>query len=165
MRRALRWEAGDRRAASREERGAAAVEFALILPILVVLVFGIIAFGYMLSFRQALSQAAAEGGRAAAVKPAGTASGDRLTAARAAVNDALDSYGVECTSGGGLTHSGGASGTCTISIGACSSGPTGAQCAKVTLDYPYSSNALIPGLGINAVLPDNLVYSTEVRVS
>lgn len=165
MRRALRREEGGRRAASREERGAAAVEFALILPILVVLVFGIIAFGYMLSFRQALSQAAAEGGRAAAVKPAGTADGDRLTAARAAVNDALDSYGVECTAGGGLTHSGGASGTCTIVIGACNTGPAGAECARVTLDYPYSDNALIPGLGINAILPDNLVYSTEVRVS
>lgn len=76
MRRALQQGAGGRRTASREERGAAAVEFALILPILVVLVFGIIAFGYMLSFRQALSQAAAEGGRAAAVKPAGTANGE-----------------------------------------------------------------------------------------
>jgi Flp pilus assembly protein TadG len=165
MRRAVRSEAGGRRTARREERGAAAVEFALILPILVVLVFGIIAFGYMLSFRQALSQAAAEGGRAAAVRPAGTSSGDRLTAARMAVNDALDAYGVECTSGGGLTHSGGPSGACTITIGACSSGPTGAQCAKVTLDYPYRDNSLIPGLGINAILPDDLEYTSEVRVS
>ncbi len=141
------------------------MEFALILPILVMLVFGIIAFGYMLSFRQAMSQAAAEGGRAAAVKPAGTANGDRLTAARAAVNDALSAYGVACTSGGGLTHSGGPSGTCTIVIGTCSSGPAGAQCAKVTLDYPYRDNSLIPGLGINAVLPADLEYTAEVRVS
>lgn len=164
MRRALPGGACRRRN-GHEERGAAAVEFALILPILVVLVFGIIAFGYMLSFRQAMSQAAAEGGRAAAVKPAGTANGDRLTAARAAVNDALDAYGVACTSGGGLTHAGGPSGTCTIVIGACSSGPAGAQCAKVSLDYPYRDNSLIPGLGINAVLPDDLEYTAEVRVS
>ena len=68
MRRALRRGTGWRRT-GREDRGAAAIEFALILPILVVLVFGIIAFGYMLSFRQAMSQAAAEGGRAAAVRP------------------------------------------------------------------------------------------------
>lgn len=141
------------------------MEFGLILPILVMLVFGVIAFGYMLSFRQAISQAAAEGGRAAAVKPAGTTDADRLTSARAAINDALDTYGVECTTGGGLTHAGGASGTCTINIGACSSGPAGARCAKVTLDYPYSDNALIPGLGINAILPDNLTYTAEVRVS
>jgi Flp pilus assembly protein TadG len=165
MRRALRWGARGRRAGGRDDNGAAALEFALILPILVMLVFGIIAFGYMLSFRQAMSQAAAEGGRAAAVKPAGTANADRLAAARAAVNDALGSYGVTCTSAGGLTHTGGSSGTCTITIGACSSGPSGAQCAKVTLHYPYSDNALIPGLGVNAILPDDLEYTTEVRVS
>ena len=165
MRRALRWGVHGRRAGGREERGSAALEFALVLPILVMLVFGVIAFGYMLSFRQAVSQAAAEGGRAAAVKPAGTSTGDRVTAARLAINDALDSYGVECTSGGGLTHAGGANGTCTITIGACSSGPAGAQCAKVSLSYPYSDNSMIPGLGINAILPDDLDYSTEVRVS
>ena len=141
------------------------MEFALILPILVGLTFGVVAFGYMLSFRQAMSQAAAEGGRAAAVQIGGTSNADRISAARAAINDALDFYNVECTSGGALTHSGGASGNCTVAIGSCTSGPAGAQCAKVTLEYPYSDNALIPGLGINELLPDNLVYTTEVRVS
>lgn len=165
MRRVLRWGASGRRAGRRDDRGAAALEFGLILPVLVLLVFGVIAFGYMLSFRQAMSQAAAEGGRAAAVQMAGTSSGDRISAARAAVNDALDFYGVECTSGGALTHSGGASGNCAITIGACTSGPSDTQCAKVTLEYPYSDNSLIPGLGINAFLPDNLVYTAEVRVS
>ena len=165
MRRALPWGAGDRGAERREERGSASVEFALVVPFLVVLVFAIISFGFMLSFRQAMSQAAAEGGRAAAVKPSGTDDSVRLAAARAAVNDALNAYGVSCTDGGGLTHSGGASGTCTISIGACSSGPAGAECAKVTLDYPYSDNPLLPGLGLNQFMPDSLDYSTEVRVS
>ncbi len=164
MRRALRWGSVCRRT-GREDRGAAALEFGLILPILVMLVFGVIAFGYMLSFRQGMSQAAAEGGRAAAVQVGGTSNGDRIAAARAAINDALSSYGVECTSGSALTHSGGASGTCTVSIGGCTSGPADAQCAKVTLDYPYSDNALIPGLGVNMLLPDNLVYTAEVRVS
>ncbi|KAA1418489.1 pilus assembly protein [Nocardioides humilatus] len=165
MRPALQWGVRGRRTGRREERGAAALEFALILPILVMLVFGVISFGYMLSFRQALSQAAAEGGRAAAVQPSGTASATRITAARSAINDALGSYGVTCTSGGGLTHSGGSSGTCTITIGACTSGPTGAQCAKVVLHYPYKNNSLIPGLGINTILPSDLEYTTEVRVS
>jgi Flp pilus assembly protein TadG len=165
MRQAVRWGACCRRTGRRDDRGAAALEFALILPILVALVFGIIAFGYMLSFRQALSQAAAEGGRAAAVQVGGTSDADRKSAAIAAINDAIDAYGVECTSGGALVHSGGPSGTCTVSIAACSSGPAGAQCAKVTLDYPYSSNSLLPGLGINALLPDHLDYTTEVRVS
>jgi Flp pilus assembly protein TadG len=53
----------------RAEGGAAAVEFALVAPLLLLLVFGVISYGYMLSFRQALSQGAAEGARAAAVSP------------------------------------------------------------------------------------------------
>lgn len=164
MRRGLRWGAHWRRT-GREDRGAAAVEFALVVPILILLVVAVISFGYMLSFRQALSQAAAEGSRAAAVRPAGTGNAERTAAALAAINDALASYDVSCSAGGALSHGSGASGTCTIDIGACSSGPAGAECARVTLAYPYSSNPLIPGLGVNAILPDNLVYKTEVRVS
>ena len=56
---------GRRRAPS--ERGAAAVEFALVVPLLLLLIFGIISYGMMLSFRQGLTQAASEGARAAAV--------------------------------------------------------------------------------------------------
>ena len=42
----------------KDERGAVLVEFALIVPVLLALVFGIISYGYMLSYRQGLSQAA-----------------------------------------------------------------------------------------------------------
>lgn len=147
------------------EEGAAAVEFALILPILMFLVFGIISFGYMLSFRQAMSQAAAEGARAAAVAPSGTPAGTRQTDATAAVNDALGSYGVSCD-GGSLTHAGGAAGTCSIEIkGSCTSGPAGAACAEVTLVYPYRDNSLLPGLGLTMFMPEELEYVTEVRIS
>ncbi|GER21624.1 hypothetical protein NCCP1664_01210 [Zafaria cholistanensis] len=45
------------------ERGASAVEMALLLPILVTLVFGIIEFGYAFNQQISLSQAAREGAR------------------------------------------------------------------------------------------------------
>jgi Flp pilus assembly protein TadG len=148
------------------DRGAAAVEFALVLPILIYLVFGIISFGYMLSFRQAMSQAAAEGGRAAAVAPSSTPDSERKAEALAAVNDALGNYGVTCTEAGALTHEGGPAGTCRIvARQTCSSGPTGAQCAVVELIYPYEGNPLIPGVGLNMFMPDDLTYETEVRIS
>ncbi|GAA1735467.1 hypothetical protein GCM10009681_02340 [Luedemannella helvata] len=51
----------------RRDRGAAAVEFALVLPVLLILVFGIIDFGRMLNAKITLTQAAREGARAAAV--------------------------------------------------------------------------------------------------
>jgi Flp pilus assembly protein TadG len=49
------------------ERGAAAVEFALLLPVLLMLVFGIIDFGRALNAQITLTQAAREGARLAAL--------------------------------------------------------------------------------------------------
>jgi Flp pilus assembly protein TadG len=50
-----------------EDQGSAAVEFALVLPVLMLILFGIIDFGRMLNARITLSQAANEGARAVAV--------------------------------------------------------------------------------------------------
>lgn len=49
------------------ERGAAAVEFALVLPILMLIVFGVIDFGFALNRYSAVSNAAREGVRAASL--------------------------------------------------------------------------------------------------
>ena len=52
---------------ARRERGAAAVEFALLLPLLLLLVFGLIDFGRALNAQITLTQAAREGARLAAL--------------------------------------------------------------------------------------------------
>ena len=49
------------------ERGAIAVEFALVLPVLLVLVFGVVQFGNILSTRQIMIYAAREAARSFAV--------------------------------------------------------------------------------------------------
>jgi TadE-like protein len=51
------------------DRGAVAVEFALLLPILLLLVFGMIDFGRALNYQITLTQAAREGARLAALYP------------------------------------------------------------------------------------------------
>ena len=51
----------------RRDAGASAVEMAIVLPLLVALVFGIIDFGRMLNAEIELSQAAREGVRLAAL--------------------------------------------------------------------------------------------------
>lgn len=139
----------------RNERGVAAVEFALVLVPLLTLVFGLIAYGYMLSFRQAISQGAAEGARAAAIwhaPYADTQIGDRETAAVAAANEALNSYGVAC----------GENGTeCLVSFSDCEGGA--AKCAAVTISYPYADQPLIPLPLIP--LPGSLQYTAETRAS
>jgi Flp pilus assembly protein TadG len=61
---------------SKSERGAAAVEFALLVPLLMMLVFGIVDFGYMMNRNTMLANAAREGVRAASLG----ATADEVTA-------------------------------------------------------------------------------------
>ena len=73
---------------SRNERGAAAVEFALIVSILFLFIFGIIEFGRIFSELEVLNSAAREGARAAAVR--GTATDVQNAVEAAAAPYALD---------------------------------------------------------------------------
>ena len=65
----------------RGERGASAVEFAMIVPLLIALVLGVAEFGHAFSVQGTLSAAAREGARAMALQ-------NDQTAARAAVRGA-----------------------------------------------------------------------------
>jgi Flp pilus assembly protein TadG len=56
-----------RRSSRHDERGAAAVEFAMILPLLIVLVFGIVQFSIAYNRQQGLHAAAREGARVASL--------------------------------------------------------------------------------------------------
>lgn len=151
----------------RDDRGAAAVEFALIMPMLVLLMFGIVSYGYMLSFRQAISQAAAEGARAAAIASPATIDTDRAVDARQAVTEALEGYGVTCqgagVGAGKLTRDGvsGPVGSCDVARTTCDD----EACFEVTISYNYGDHPLIPTLYTDLVLPDVLTYTTEVRIS
>ena len=155
--------------APRDHRGAAGVEFALVAPLLMVLAFGVISYGYMLSFRQALSQGAAEGARAAAVSPYPSAT-DKQQAALDAINDALGvgAYGITCTgaaSGSPLKKDAVTVGTCSVTTAPCASDPTN-DCVTVSLDYLYKDNPLLPSFpGVGLLLPSHLTYDATARVS
>lgn len=126
------------------ERGAAAVEFALVLVPLLLLLLAIISYGFMLSFRQSVSQAAAEAARAAALAPE---SADREAVARRTVEDVL---GVAC---------GSAYLQCSFPAQAC-----GTQCVGVQLTYLYEADPtkpVFPGAGV--AIPDELTYTAVAR--
>jgi Flp pilus assembly protein TadG len=130
------------RSKSRDERGASAVEFALLMPFLALFILGIIAYSYMFSVRQAITQATAEGARAGAV----AATGSAATEARSAINDALSGYDITCTSAGV---------TCVTNV----VGST----ITVTVDYAYAANTklqlpLIP-------LPSSLAFTSKARIN
>ncbi len=149
------WGVARRRRAGRwpDERGAAAVEFALVVPFLLLILFGIISYGYMLSFRQTLSQAASEGARAAAGAPSTALAS---SAALSAVTDSLSQYGMTCNAGYL---------TCSAKVDGCD-GDASHDCITVVVSYPYKDHALLPtfpGLGI--VMPDELAYTSVARVN
>ena len=101
----------DKRAArSRGERGAALVEFAIILPILLTLVFGIIEFGRGYEAKVQITGGVREGARALAL-------GQSVSAADQAVKDAVP--GIDLT-GATFTNTscpaGGADGNATVKI-------------------------------------------------
>jgi Flp pilus assembly protein TadG len=143
------------------------VEFALVAPLLILLVMGVISYGYMLSFRQALSQGAAEGARAAAVSPYPDAT-DKHAAGLSALNEALTSYGVSCSgvgSGSALKKSSVNVGTCSVTTAACANDAS-KDCVTVALNYNYEDYPLTPKFpGVGVVLPKKLQYDAVARVS
>jgi len=144
----------------KNESGAAVVETALCLSFVVLpVVFGGIGYAYMLSFRQGVSQSAAEGARAAAVAPSSASVTDRTTAATNAVNAAMASVpgNLSC----GVNHL-----TCTVvQVPNCGTGSSH-DCMRVTISYPYRDNSLVPTVpGLGITLPATITYSATAEIS
>jgi Flp pilus assembly protein TadG len=124
------------------EKGAAAVEFALLLPLLMMIVFGIIEFGFALYRQSVLTNASREGARLGIVQ-----SVQAITNAQ--ISNAVDTY---------LTVAGINPGNVGRTI--LTTGVTGSP-VRVTLTLPYTFTVL-PGL--TSVTPSiTLTAWTEMR--
>lgn len=124
------------------------MEFALLVVPLCLILFGIITYAYMFSVRQALTQAAAEGARAAAV-----AKEDPSAAAISAVNRAMEGTGNLSCGSNGLT--------CSAAVAPC--GSSAAQCATVTVTLNYDTFdpfdiPLIP-------MPNSLSFTSSAEIN
>ena len=127
----------------RSESGASAVEFALLLPVLMMILFGIIEFGLALHRQAILTNASREGARLGIVQ-----SVPPITTA--AVNTKINDY---------LGPAGIAPGTVARTI-VGAGGVTGTP-VTVTLTLPYTY-AVLPGL--TSITPTiNLVAQTVMR--
>jgi Flp pilus assembly protein TadG len=86
----------------RKDDGAAAVELALVLPILLLLVFGIVDFGRALNLQITLTQAAREGVRPAALRESTTAVNAAVAAATVGVTGPAPTVAISaCPPGAG----------------------------------------------------------------
>lgn len=139
----------------RGERGSVAVEFALIVPVFLVLVYGGLSFGMAMSAKSVVTEAAADGARAAIGVP--TASAAQV--AKDYANQVLNNEGIAYKTYGSVnaTLSTAGDGTCGPSLTA--------QCITVSISYPYSSHPALPNLpGFGLILPStlNATYTVEV---
>lgn len=103
------------------DRGASAVEFALVLPVLVLFIFGAIAFGFVFAQQISLNNGARDAARAGVVQPLG---GTALTCAAIATqarNTLAGTIGVNGSSPAaiGVTVTGPA-GSCSMAAGSSS---------------------------------------------
>lgn len=126
----------------RSESGASAVEFALLLPVLMMVLFGIIEFGLALYRQAILTNASREGARLGIVQSVPAITNGQI-------NTAIDNY---------LTPAGINPGDVSRTIVA--GGVTGTP-VQVTLTLPYTF-AVLPGL--TSLAPSiNLIARTEMR--
>ena len=140
-----------------EERGAALLEFALVFGIFVFVLYGLIAFGMILSMKQTITHAAAEGARAAI----GVAQGDttpangvddRIDAAKARVNSALSAWNTAQKA------------QTAVAVTFPASCPT--SCIEVHITYNYKNQPLVPPApGLGLVTPDTLSSDAIVALS
>lgn len=158
--------------------GTAILEFTLVAVLLFTLIFGIIGFGLILSFKQDMTRAAAEGARAGAVALPSTIVGvgdTRRVAADAATIEAVRELGRDCSPQDGMT--------CAVQIHDCDFTPPAGStnpnpdfngydgngqpdCITVRLVYDHDNYPLIAKLPMIALfLPSSLKASSVVRLN
>jgi Flp pilus assembly protein TadG len=134
------------------------LEFALVIPIFVFVLYGLIAFGIMLSAKQSMVNAATEGARAAvgATAGAGTLADAQTAAAKAAVARSLKDSVKQYDANDNAEFE--------AHVDYCTP-PSGPKCIFVNLTYPYSSKPLVPQApGLGLVTPNTLSAHSVVQV-
>src|SRR3954469_18122347 len=127
----------------RDERGASAVEFAFIVPLLILLMLGIAEFGHAFQVQGTLSAAAREGVRAMALQ-------NNPDAARGVVRDAADSLNPGVTNQQiAIKLVNGTGETCPTTVG------SGSQSVRLTITYQmpflthfFGSGLTLTGTGV-----------------
>jgi Flp pilus assembly protein TadG len=140
----------------RGDDGAAAVEFVLVVPILLLLVFGIVNFGYLFGQKLSLNQAVREGARMAVV-PGGPRSGPAGSINE--FNYVRDQ--VRGSTGGLISNTGSVTVTLSASEG-CETLDVGDQ-LTVTATYPAATifPQFLPGVPNPVNLTSKAVYRCE----
>ena len=149
---------GDRRRLlRRDERGASAVEFALVLIPLVFVLYGLIAFGMMFALKQSMTGAASDAARSVIGVTDNTSTPDdeRVLAAKSTLSDRLSWLGTKYS----------AADSPAPTVGPCVNNAA-KTCVTVTVRYPYSSKPLVPPApGLGLITPSTINSQATVQLS
>jgi Flp pilus assembly protein TadG len=124
------------------ERGAVAAEFAILLPVLLMILFGIIEFGMIMYGRELVTNAAREGARAGIVQGPPKRTGGEIIAI---ANNFLTGTGVNPAD---------------VTFTSAGEGLTNPNTLTVTATYNY--NFLVPVIPVLVGIPNPLVITTQV---
>ena len=124
------------------ERGAVAAEFAILLPVLLIILFGIIEFGMIMYGRELVTNAAREGARAGIVQGPPKRTGGEIIAI---ANNFLTGTGVNPAD---------------VTFTSAGEGLTNPNMLTVTATYNY--NFLVPVIPVLVGIPNPLVITTQV---
>lgn len=140
------------RRARADERGTIMLEMALVTPVLLLILFTIISYGILLSYKQSMTQVAADAARTGAV--AGVVEAETIA------QDTLDG-----STPGSLDRDCGDDGlVCTVASGPCVG--TSGECLTVEVRYDNDDHPMVPPLPfISDLLPGELVSRSVVRIS
>lgn len=148
------------------EHGAALVEFALVVPLLIALLYGIVSFGVALAVKQSITQAASDAARAAVpypqnndpseVGPVGAATGQATNTLKWILNSGGTCDSNPSSNSAGLT--------CTATVVPCPNQPSQNNCMTVTVSDDYKNHPIVPNLPLLGLLLPNTISSTTTSL-
>jgi len=140
------------------QRGAAAIEFALVLPILVVIFFGIVTFGSVLYTQMVVSRAAEDAARAAGLMTKATTYAAVPESVKTAVkNEVINSLANSLIAPSAQNSSyasrhawmlNNVYSKITVDNGICGTGAAAANTVRVRVQFPASSTRMLPNINL-----------------
>ena len=127
--------------------GVAAVEFAVVSMVFLILLYGILTYGYIYSMDQSLNHAAEEGARAAI---AATTEAAAITTAQDTAFARLSQYQPSLQAS-----------DIVATVANCDSG---FRCITVTITYPWATRPIIPKF-VGMPTPDQIIATATVQLT
>ena len=135
----------------KDERGVAALEFAIVAQLLMLLLYGMLSYGFVFALDHNLSQASAEAARATISQPTTSTDAQLISYAETTARNQI-SFSMAQTYA-----------TVTAAVISCPS-DSSLRCIHVTISYDYSSHPLIPTAFLGGLMPSTVSADSTVEL-